>query len=98
MHIALALWIATVSTVCEKTGGPPPAPRPEPPRVNFATDIQPVLAQRCQPCHFPGGVMHARLPFDDPKTIVKLGTKLFGRIKDEKTRQAIRDFVAQQRR
>jgi len=28
--------------------------------------------------------MYAALPFDDPKTITKLGERLFSRIKDEK--------------
>jgi hypothetical protein len=30
---------------------------PPPPPVDFATEIRPVLAQRCQPCHFAGGKM-----------------------------------------
>src|SRR6185369_10088225 len=60
----------------------------------FATTVRPILEQRCQPCHFPGGKMYARLPFDRPETIVKLGTKLFTRIKDEKEREAIRKFLS----
>ena len=40
--------------------------------------------------------MYARLPFDRPETITKLGTKLFTRIKDEKEQQLIRDFLTQQ--
>jgi hypothetical protein len=40
--------------------------------------------------------MYERLPFDRPKTIETLGTKLFTRIKDEKERQLIRDFLTQQ--
>ena len=39
--------------------------------------------------------MYARLPFDRPETIVKLGTtKLFTRIKDERDRDIIRKFLA----
>jgi hypothetical protein len=40
--------------------------------------------------------MYGRLPFDRPETMEKLGTKLFTRIKDEKERQLIRDFLTQQ--
>lgn len=100
MRTLLALWLLAVSTICEHSATPLPAaaPPPPPPRVNFATEIRPVLEQRCSPCHFQGGVMYARLPFDDPKTITKLGTKLFSRIKDEKTRAAIRTMIAEQGR
>lgn len=38
--------------------------------------------------------MYQRLPFDNPATIVKLGTKLFTRIRDEQSREAIRAFLA----
>lgn len=61
----------------------------------FAKNVRPILEQRCQPCHFTGGKMYARLPFDRPETIVKLGTtKLFTRIKDERDRDVIRKFLA----
>jgi hypothetical protein len=72
-------------------------PRGAPPPVDFATQIRPILEQRCQPCHFPGGKMYERLPFDRPQTVVKLGTKLFTRIRDEKQRELIRKFLAQQK-
>lgn len=38
--------------------------------------------------------MYARLPFDRPETVIKLGTKLFTRIRDEKQRELIRQFLA----
>ena len=63
--------------------------------VNFDKQIRPILVQKCQPCHFTGGKMYERLPFDRPQTIVKLGTKLFTRIRDEKERELIRQFLAQ---
>jgi hypothetical protein len=71
-----------------------PAPRPA---SAFETDVKPILQQRCVPCHFAGGKMYARLPFDRPETIVKLGEKLFTRIKDEGERAKIRKFLAAQR-
>lgn len=63
-------------------------------KVDFKTSIQPILSTRCQPCHFAGGKMYAALPFDDPKTITKLGERLFSRIKDEKEQKLIRRFLA----
>ena len=63
--------------------------------VEFARDVQPILEKRCQPCHFPGGKMHERLPFDQPETIHKLGTKLFSRIKKDDEQAVLRAFLAQ---
>ena len=39
--------------------------------------------------------MYQRLPFDRQETIKSLGAKLFTRIKDEKERSLIREFLAQ---
>jgi hypothetical protein len=65
-------------------------------RLTFASDIRPILQFRCQPCHFQGGKMYERLPFDKPETITKLGTKLFTRIKNEDEQRVIREFLSQQ--
>jgi hypothetical protein len=64
-------------------------------RVDFPTQIKPMLEAKCQPCHFSGGKVYAKMPFDRPETIKTMGTKLFTRIKDENERQLIRDFLAQ---
>jgi hypothetical protein len=63
--------------------------------VSFESDIQPILQSRCSPCHFEGGVMYARLPFDSPATIRQLGERLFTRIKKEEEQTRIRAFLAQ---
>jgi len=78
----------------------PPAPAPDvvpssPKLVDFDSQVKPVLQTRCTPCHFPGGVMHERLPFDRAQTIHDLGEKLFTRIKDEQEQALIRSFLAQ---
>ncbi len=79
----------------EPSATPAPTGTPAPARsVTFAADVAPVLA-RCQPCHFPGGKVYDRLPFDRPETVRTLGTKLFTRIKDPDHQQVIRDFLAQ---
>jgi hypothetical protein len=65
-------------------------------KVDFATQIRPILESRCQPCHFSGGKVYDRLPFDRPETIKTLGTKLFTRIKDEIERRLIREFLSQE--
>lgn len=63
--------------------------------VDFATQVRPILEARCQPCHFPGGKMYARLPFDRAETILTLREKLFTRIKEEGEQRLLREFLAQ---
>jgi hypothetical protein len=65
-------------------------------RHTFASDIRPILESRCQPCHFQGGQIYEKLPFDKPETITKLGTKLFTRIKNEDEQRVIREFLSEQ--
>lgn len=70
--------------------------QPDSPRVDyFNANVRPLLEKQCQPCHFKGGKVYAKLPFDDPKTIRLLNTKLFTRIHDEKKQAVIRTFLAQ---
>jgi len=63
---------------------------------DFASDVRPILQSRCQPCHFQGGQMYEKLPFDKPETITKLGTKLFTRIENEDEQRVIREFLSKQ--
>jgi len=72
---------------------PPPPPKTLP--VDFQTQIRPILEKRCQPCHFPGGKMYARMPFDKPQTIRTLGEKMFTRIKEPEEQALLRAFLAQ---
>ena len=83
--MTLVIWIVALWMTA--------APRPAAPPVDFQRDIRPFLDAHCQPCHFTGGKMYAKLPFDRPETVVRLGTKLFTRIKDEKQRAVIRQFL-----
>lgn len=64
-------------------------------RVDFDSQLKPIFQSKCMPCHFSGGQMYDRLPFDKPATIRKLGTRLFTRIKEENDRRLIEDFLAQ---
>ena len=64
-------------------------------RVDFETQLKPIFQSKCMPCHFSGGQMYDRLPFDKPATIRKLGARLFTRIKEENDRKLIEDFLAQ---
>ena len=65
-------------------------------RIDFDTQVRPIFETRCTPCHFAGGTMYERLPFDRAETIRTLGAKLFTRIKEEKEQAVIREFLKQQ--
>ncbi len=102
--LTLACYLSFRSQVHPRTADMPPVETCEPKgsstptstRVDFATQIKPIFEAKCQPCHFNGGTMYKRLPFDRPETIKTLGTKLFTRIKDENQRALIRNFLSQQ--
>ena len=64
-------------------------------KVDFNTEIKPIFQARCQPCHFQGGKVYEKMPFDKAETITRLGTKLFTRIKDQKEQALIREFLDQ---
>jgi len=64
-------------------------------KPDFEKEIKPIFQTRCLPCHFQGGKVYDKLPFDKPETITRLGTKLFTRIKDEKEQKLIREFLDQ---
>jgi hypothetical protein len=61
--------------------------------VGFETQVRPLLQERCSPCHFPGGTMHDRLPFDDEPTVRRLGEALFTRIRDAEGRALLETFL-----
>lgn len=63
--------------------------------VDFDTQVKPIFKSKCMPCHFSGGQMYDRLPFDKPETIRTLGTRLFTRIKEENDRRLIEEFLTQ---
>ena len=64
-------------------------------KVDFDTQVKPIFEAKCMPCHFSGGQMYDRLPFDKAATIKKLGARLFTRIKEENDRRLIEDFLTQ---
>jgi hypothetical protein len=70
-------------------------PADTPTKVDFETQIKPIFKSKCMPCHFSGGQMYDRLPFDKPETIRKLGTRVFTRIKEDDNRKLIEAFLTQ---
>jgi hypothetical protein len=88
-----SLVILAILATCLLAASPAPPPKAQP--VDFQTQIRPILEKRCQPCHFTGGKMYAKMPFDRPQTIHTLGEKMFTRIKDPKEQAILRAFLAE---
>jgi hypothetical protein len=68
-----------------------------PDSISFTQQIQPILVKNCSPCHFIGGKMYARLPFDKAETILQPEVKagLLKRIRNEKENELLRQFIEQ---
>jgi len=100
--VLLLLCTVLSSYSCARMKGAPvaaaytkPSPVGSETEVSFENDIQPILKAKCQSCHFAGGRMYDKLPFDRAETIKKLGTKLFTRIRDEHDQKLISQFLSQ---
>src|SRR5262249_5532297 len=81
----------------EPTAAPAPpaasAPAPPPKDALFETTLRPVLATKCTPCHWPGGRMYERMPFDDPRTITGHLEGVRRRLKGE-DRETLEKWIA----
>jgi len=64
-------------------------------QVSFENDVLPIFKTNCNPCHFPGGKMYDRMPFDKPATILSHSDGILKRIKKDEQAAVIRQFVSQ---
>ena len=62
--------------------------------IHFTSQIQPILVKNCSPCHFTGGKMYERMPFDKDTTIINHETGVLKRIKGEEN-LLIKTFIEQ---
>src|SRR5258705_1242616 len=61
--------------------------------VNYNKELLPVLQKKCSPCHFAGGKMYERMPFDNSFTIVSHEAGVLKRFKDEQEIALIKQFI-----
>ena len=86
---------ATAPAIAPEAPAAPPATPAHSDRIDFNTHILPVLQEKCSPCHFAGGRMYDRLPFDQEGTILLLGTNLFTRLREPLDQELIRAYLEQ---
>jgi len=65
--------------------------------IHFVSQIQPILVKNCSPCHFTGGKMYERMPFDKDTTIINHQTGILKRIKGEEN-FLIKTFIEQNKK
>ena len=63
--------------------------------IHFVRQIQPILVKNCSPCHFTGGKMYERMPFDKNTTIINHQAGILKRVKGEEN-TLIRSFIQEQ--
>ncbi len=66
------------------------------PTLTFESDILPILKIKCSPCHFTGGKMYEKLPFDKGQTIVDHEEGVLRRIQDGEG-EKIRAYIQSQK-
>ena len=65
--------------------------------IHFTSQIQPILVKNCSPCHFTGGKMYERMPFDKDTTIINHEAGILKRIKGEEN-LLIKTFIHQNKK
>ena len=63
--------------------------------IDYKAQVLPILQKKCTPCHFPGGKMYERMPFDNSQTIINHETGVLKRFKDEEENVLIKQFIRQ---
>ena len=59
----------------------------------YRKNILPLLQANCNPCHFTGGKVYKKLPFDDYKTVAMLGKKLNTRLKQKEQQAVVNGWI-----
>jgi len=86
--LVLNSWLAASTTPPARDRDPDPGLR-----VVFREQVQPILEKRCRPCHFPGGDQYGKLPFDAPRTVVRVGKPVLQRLKEPEEAATLRAFL-----
>ena len=61
--------------------------------IDYKAQILPILQKKCSPCHFAGGKMYERMPFDSSQIIINHEAGVLKRFKDEQENALIKQFI-----
>ena len=62
--------------------------------IDFVKQVQPILVKNCSPCHFTGGKMYEKMPFDKDTTIINHEKGILKRIKGDEN-AVLKTFIEQ---
>jgi hypothetical protein len=93
--IILFFFVAAWSFRANKNGGNKNSSIRAIDTINYKTQLQPVFQKNCSPCHFPGGKLYEKLPFDNGATIIDHLAGVLRRIKNEEDIKLIKQYAAQ---
>jgi hypothetical protein len=62
--------------------------------IDFVTQVQPILIKNCSPCHFTGGKMYEKMPFDKDTTIINHEKGILKRMKGDEN-VLLKTFIQQ---
>lgn len=65
--------------------------------LDFTSQVQPILVKNCSPCHFTGGKMYQKMPFDKDTTIINHETGILKRIKGDE-HVLLKTFIEQNKK
>jgi hypothetical protein len=66
--------------------------------IGFDKEIKPIFIKNCSPCHFAGGKMYEKLPFDQDTTIINHSASILKRIKNEEENTLLNKFITQNKK
>jgi hypothetical protein len=105
MNAILAICACLVYLVADTCSGAPvrsgnrstmnTAPAVTKDTINFTKQIQPILQKNCSPCHFTGGKMYERMPFDASQTLLSHKEGILKRIKQEEENGLLKKYIDQ---
>ena len=66
--------------------------------ISYRAQVLPLLQKKCSPCHFEGGKMYEKMPFDKRHTIISHEAGVLKRFKAEGEISLIKQFIQQESR
>ncbi|NOT52639.1 MAG: hypothetical protein HOP10_15355 [Chitinophagaceae bacterium] len=61
--------------------------------INFTAHIVPLLQKKCSPCHFEGGKMYGKMPFDRVATLIIHQAGILKRFSNENEKALLDKFI-----
>jgi hypothetical protein len=81
-----------------KENKPQPVAKIDTVAISFDKEIKPIFIKNCSPCHFNGGKMYEKLPFDQDTTIINHSASILKRIKNKEENTLLNNYITQNKK